>query len=356
MAIYFYLTSGPNDHNLQWPCPWHQATMVLMDQQSDIRQQMNMHRMVTTDPGKMSSDGTGKTAGAVDHYVVRHTNIQVFLPGTEFYWDDPRKVGSKVSVSDGSFYYRGPGLGTSSFLAHNRLKSRNFIKGDDAFFLFSLEGAETNTSLSARLYSSLGHVTVILFLRHICFAGISVPRSCSRPCWWWSEEVCSTGTSTGYYYTCCGHLCCGRLCGGCGGCSHANHQETEETAGEWSCSHHTGHAWIRRGKLQFLLYVFVIPLWCNSDTVCLMDCRSTRPRSFHLLRVPELLSISFPLQRTSFWLAFSDHCWCSGAEDCCSLMLLNFGFMCCSIKNDSDFSSSVFMKRKQHHLDSGCGG
>ncbi|TNM87641.1 hypothetical protein fugu_005862 [Takifugu bimaculatus] len=115
MGIYFHLTSGPNDHNLQWPCPWHQATMVLMDQQSDIRQQMNMHRMVTTDPGKMSSDGT------------------------EFYWDDPRKVGSKVSVSDGSFYYRGPGLGTSSFLAHNRLKSRNFIKGDDAFFLFSLE-------------------------------------------------------------------------------------------------------------------------------------------------------------------------------------------------------------------------
>lgn len=31
--------------------------MALMDQQSDIRQQMNMHRMVTTDPGKMSSDG-----------------------------------------------------------------------------------------------------------------------------------------------------------------------------------------------------------------------------------------------------------------------------------------------------------
>lgn len=57
MATYFYLTSGPNDHNLKWPCPWQQATMVLMDQQSDIRQQMNMHRMVTTDPGKMSSDG-----------------------------------------------------------------------------------------------------------------------------------------------------------------------------------------------------------------------------------------------------------------------------------------------------------
>ncbi|XP_031728905.1 meprin A subunit beta-like [Anarrhichthys ocellatus] len=115
MGTYFYLTSGPNDHKLKWPCPWQQATMALMDQHSDVRQQMNMHRMVTTDPDKMSSDGT------------------------EFYWDDPRKVGSKVTASDGSSYYRGPGTGTSSFITHSRLKSRDFIKGDDAFFLFSLE-------------------------------------------------------------------------------------------------------------------------------------------------------------------------------------------------------------------------
>ncbi|XP_068175405.1 meprin A subunit beta [Antennarius striatus] len=115
MATYFHLTSGPNDHRLKWPCPWQQATMALMDQQSDIRQQMNMHRMVTTDPDKMSSDGT------------------------EFYWDDPKKVGSKVTASDGTYYYRGPGTGTSTFITHSRLRSRNFIKGDDAFFLFSLE-------------------------------------------------------------------------------------------------------------------------------------------------------------------------------------------------------------------------
>ncbi|TKS74150.1 Meprin A subunit beta [Collichthys lucidus] len=115
MATYFHLTSGPNDHNLKWPCPWQQATIALMDQQSDIRQQMNMHRMVTTDPGKKSSDGT------------------------QYYWDNPRKVGSKVTASDGSYYYRGPGTGTSVFITHSRLKSRKFIKGDDAFFLFSLE-------------------------------------------------------------------------------------------------------------------------------------------------------------------------------------------------------------------------
>ncbi|XP_026202167.1 meprin A subunit beta-like isoform X2 [Anabas testudineus] len=115
MALYFYLTSGPNDKKLKWPCPWQMATMALMDQQSDIRQQMNMHQMITTDPNKKSSDGT------------------------EFFWDDPRKVGSKVTDSDGSVYYRGPGYGTSTFITHSRLRSRNFIKGDDAIFLFSLE-------------------------------------------------------------------------------------------------------------------------------------------------------------------------------------------------------------------------
>nr|XP_040039993.1 meprin A subunit beta-like [Gasterosteus aculeatus aculeatus] len=115
VATYFHLTSGPNDHNLKWPCPWQQATMALMDQQSDIREQINMHRMVTTEPDKMSSDGI------------------------EYYWDNPREVGSKVTGSDGSYFYRGPGSGTSTFITHSRLKSRKFIKGDQAFFLFSLE-------------------------------------------------------------------------------------------------------------------------------------------------------------------------------------------------------------------------
>lgn len=84
--------------------------MALMDQNPDIRQRMSNHRMITTN--KLSSDGN------------------------DFYWDNPRKVGSLVTGSDGSQFYRGPG--TSSYLAHSRLKSRNF-KGDDAIFLLGLE-------------------------------------------------------------------------------------------------------------------------------------------------------------------------------------------------------------------------
>lgn len=58
----------------------------------------------------------------------------------EYFWDDPRKVGSLVTDADGTKFYRGPGRGTSSYLTHGRLRSRDFIKGDDAVFLFSLEG------------------------------------------------------------------------------------------------------------------------------------------------------------------------------------------------------------------------
>lgn len=67
-----------------------------------------------------------------------------FLPAAqgnvEFFWDDPRKVGSLVKDSDGTSYYRGPGTGTSSFITHSRLGSRDFIKGNYVIFLLGLEG------------------------------------------------------------------------------------------------------------------------------------------------------------------------------------------------------------------------
>ncbi|XP_019507608.1 PREDICTED: meprin A subunit beta [Hipposideros armiger] len=49
-GIYFHLISGANDDQLQWPCPWQQATMTLLDQNPDIRQRMSNQRSVTTDP------------------------------------------------------------------------------------------------------------------------------------------------------------------------------------------------------------------------------------------------------------------------------------------------------------------
>lgn len=56
MAIYLHLTSGPDDDKIQWPCPWRQGTMALMDQNPDIRLRMNNYRMVTTDPDKTATN------------------------------------------------------------------------------------------------------------------------------------------------------------------------------------------------------------------------------------------------------------------------------------------------------------
>lgn len=55
-GIYFHLISGANDDQLEWPCPWQQATMTLLDQNPDIRQRMSNQRSVTTDP--LLTDGS----------------------------------------------------------------------------------------------------------------------------------------------------------------------------------------------------------------------------------------------------------------------------------------------------------
>lgn len=132
--------------------------------------------------------------------------VHLFVPGTEYYWDNPSKVGSKVTVSDGSHYYRGPGTGTSSFITHSRLKSRNFIKGDDAFFLLSLEGLESFRHYTgprchhfiSKIILSLKHrVCCLLVLRYFWSAGISASSPPCRPRWCQTDEGCRRRCSTG---------------------------------------------------------------------------------------------------------------------------------------------------------------
>lgn len=54
MAAYAHLVSGnaATDGSLTWPCPWKQITMMLMDQNADIRKRMSNQRSVTTDPNE----------------------------------------------------------------------------------------------------------------------------------------------------------------------------------------------------------------------------------------------------------------------------------------------------------------
>ncbi|XP_074753569.1 meprin A subunit beta [Athene noctua] len=115
LGIYLYLISGANDDHLQWPCAWQQSTMILLDQHPDIRQRMSNQRSITTDPSQLSDSSSS------------------------YLWDRPDKVGSIASFSNGTTFMRGPGSGTSAFITHQRLRSRNFIKEDSVYILLTME-------------------------------------------------------------------------------------------------------------------------------------------------------------------------------------------------------------------------
>ncbi|XP_017686215.1 PREDICTED: meprin A subunit beta isoform X1 [Lepidothrix coronata] len=115
LGIYLYLISGANDDHLQWPCAWQQGTMILLDQHPDIRQRMSNQRSITIDPLQLSDSSSN------------------------YFWDRPDKVGSLATFPNGTEFWRGPGLGTGSFLTHERLRSRNFIKDDGVYILLTME-------------------------------------------------------------------------------------------------------------------------------------------------------------------------------------------------------------------------
>lgn len=48
-GLYFHLASGENDMVMQWPAVNRQATLVVMDQDPDIRLRMSSARSLTTD-------------------------------------------------------------------------------------------------------------------------------------------------------------------------------------------------------------------------------------------------------------------------------------------------------------------
>ncbi|KYO26166.1 meprin A subunit beta [Alligator mississippiensis] len=138
LAIYLHSISGANDDQLAWPCAWQQATMILLDQHPDIRQQMSNQRSVTTDPSQL-------------------------LPGslTSLFWDRPDKVGSPSKFANGTEFRRGPGSGTSGFLTHQRLRSRDFIKGDDVYILSTIEDISHLISTEPNLpNTTAGNMTV----------------------------------------------------------------------------------------------------------------------------------------------------------------------------------------------------
>uniref|UniRef100_A0A8D2J3P9 Meprin A subunit n=1 Tax=Varanus komodoensis TaxID=61221 RepID=A0A8D2J3P9_VARKO len=164
LGIYFHLITGANDNLLQWPCPWQQVTMVLLDQHPDISQRMSNQKSITTDPNELLH-----------------------------FWDRPDKVGTNVAFPNGTQFWRGPGTGTSGFLTHQRLESRDFIKDDSIFILTTMEDIShlisTEPTLTPNVdvcknYGCQNNGTCIVVEKKAtcrCTAGID---------WWYIGEKC----------------------------------------------------------------------------------------------------------------------------------------------------------------------
>ncbi|XP_053736856.1 meprin A subunit alpha-like [Synchiropus splendidus] len=110
VGLYFHLLSGENDGVMQWPVLNRQATLVVMDQDPDIKLRMSTARSKTTD---MSTDSLGT-----------------------LFWDDPSKVGS-FDPSCGC--YRGQSWGWRNFVKYFDLGRRNYLKNDDLIIFVDFE-------------------------------------------------------------------------------------------------------------------------------------------------------------------------------------------------------------------------
>ena len=50
LFMYVRLVSGAYDDQLQWPCPWRQITVQILDQNPHIQKRMSFEQSITTDP------------------------------------------------------------------------------------------------------------------------------------------------------------------------------------------------------------------------------------------------------------------------------------------------------------------
>ncbi|XP_076873574.1 meprin A, alpha (PABA peptide hydrolase), tandem duplicate 1 [Brachyhypopomus gauderio] len=109
-GLYFHLFSGENDAAFHWPAVDRQATIVVMDQDADIRLRMSSARSLTTD---LATTPQGK-----------------------LYWDNPTKVGT---LDPNCNCYRGESKGWKNFIKHFDLRRRNYLKNDDLIILVDFE-------------------------------------------------------------------------------------------------------------------------------------------------------------------------------------------------------------------------
>uniref|UniRef100_UPI0037E82C09 meprin A subunit alpha n=1 Tax=Semicossyphus pulcher TaxID=241346 RepID=UPI0037E82C09 len=98
VGMTMHLCSGENDAVMQWPAKNRQATIVVMDQDPDVRLRMSSTRSFTTDDDARWNKPTA-TSGAL------------FDPSCQC--------------------YRSKDFGWSTFMSHKHLQRRSFLKNDD---------------------------------------------------------------------------------------------------------------------------------------------------------------------------------------------------------------------------------
>ncbi|CAM4573910.1 unnamed protein product [Leuciscus chuanchicus] len=99
LSISVYLVPGAYDDELQWPCPWRQITVQILDQNPHIQKRMSFEQSITTDPALTYNDGS-------------------------YYWGRPVFQGGSAFVA---------------LLTKDDLTRREFIKGGDLILLFSMQ-------------------------------------------------------------------------------------------------------------------------------------------------------------------------------------------------------------------------
>lgn len=164
-GLYFHLASGENDAVLQWPAINRQATLVVMDQDPDIKLRMSTARSLTTD---MRSEFLPSENKKKNRHITRNANGCTIVATTwppikihliylfyskwgkacrsalcplasdgKLLWDNPSKVGTYDSSCG---CYRGPRLGWRNFVKHFDLRRRNYLKNDDLIIFIDFEG------------------------------------------------------------------------------------------------------------------------------------------------------------------------------------------------------------------------
>uniref|UniRef100_W5NIB3 Meprin A subunit n=2 Tax=Lepisosteus oculatus TaxID=7918 RepID=W5NIB3_LEPOC len=102
--VYFHLFSGENDEALEWPAQNRQVTIIAMDQDPDVRLRMSVSRSFTTN--------------------------------TESVWNKPSINGEWDPVCN---CFKGHEFGWNTFVSHQQLFRRSFLKNNDLILLIDFE-------------------------------------------------------------------------------------------------------------------------------------------------------------------------------------------------------------------------